>query len=359
MTFGSSAQARHALDAPIATGLAYRRHGNPTVLQLEQMFAQLQCGALCLAVTSGMTACAMVFSAFLRSGDHVVKPNTLFYETSEVLDHLTMAAGIAVTRVCGGDAAALLGACRATTRMMFVESPANPTLLTVDLPRLVKGCRARGILLVVDNTLLTPLGQNVLELGADISVYSLSKHLAGHGDVIGGMVCTREPAVFNTLATWRACSGQMLDPFAAWLVLRSLRSLHARLRMHSSNALRIARMLRRDHCWLAWRACWTGPHAAVNRVSRDLHTGVLALLFASAEQAAQFVDALRGIPVVPTFGNPETTVYHYAGVLDDLQAELEDDGICGGLVRLSVGIEDPQDLLEDLHQALSQCQAVL
>jgi len=355
MRFSSSLLARQSLDAPPGERMAYRRHGNPTVHALEQALSALHGGAHCLTTSSGMGACVLVFSALLRAGDHVVCLRSAFYEISEVLQHIAGMAGIGVSAVSGNTIDRLMEACTASTRMVFVESPSNPGLVDVDLVRLATRCRARGILLVVDNTVLTPLGQDVLALGAHISVLSLSKHMGGHGDVIGGMVATHDRRLFELLETWRACSGQGLDPFAAWLLLRSLHSLVARLRQHAANARHVGRMLNRQHPWLAWRGAWTGPHARRNGVSRWLHTGLMAFLFEDALQAGRFVDALHDIHTVATFGNPASSVYHYGGVFAQADA-LDAIEVPAGLVRLSVGLEHPQDIVADILQALDHCR---
>lgn len=349
--FQSSAQAQQWMQAPPGQQVGYRRHGNVSVLQLEAAFAGLQRGALCLSVASGMAASLLVFAALLRNGDRVVLPNTLFYETEEQLQHLATTCGIGLDRVAGGSSKALLAACGAHTRMMVVESPSNPTLCTLDIAALAAACRARGILLVVDNTVLTPLAQNVLALGADISLYSLSKHLSGHGDVIAGMVCTRNPELHARMLRWRTCSGSGIDAFSAWLALRGLRTLPARLRSHAENGRAVADLLQRRFPRLHWRGAWNGPHARRNRINTRLHTGLMALRFTELQQAAAFVAGLRGIPVLPTFGNPESGVFHYAGVVDDVSA-LQACGIPPGLVRLSLGIEDRRDLVDDIGQAL-------
>lgn len=333
--------------------MGYRRHGNESVLQLEAAFSALQRTAACLAVTSGMAAIVLVSAALLRSGDHIIVPANVFYETAAQLTALAGRGRMKMTRV-DGRLESIIHAFTARTRMVMIESPANPSLQTLDLRTLAAACRERGILFVVDNTLLTPLAQNVLDLGADISLYSLSKHLSGHGDVIGGMVCTRRPDLCARLHEWRTFAGITLDPFAAWLTLRGLRTLPLRLRMHAANARALARMLQHEFSALQWEGAWTGPHARRNRVSMALHTGMMALYLADATQAGRFIGGLHGVPVLPTFGNPETGVFHYGGVVQDPGA-LAAAGIPPGLVRVAIGIEDPRDLLPVFRSALRGC----
>lgn len=350
--FGSLEEGRQVLTVAPGENQAYRRHGNATVHLLEQSFSRIEQDAKCLAVGSGMSACLLVFSALLRSGDHVILLRSSFYEIGEQLQHMEASVGIMVSRVPGASLAAIIAAIEPHTRMIFVETPTNPTLATLNLRALVGECRSRGILLVVDNTMLTPLGQDVLGLGADISVYSLSKHINGHGDVVGGMVCTHDAALYKVLAGWRACSGMILDPFNAWLTLRGMRSLGIRLLRHADNASRVAMMLSKCHPWLAWSAVWSGPDAGANGIDPTCHTGMMALHFDTASQAACFVDALQWISIGPTFGNLESLVYHYGGIHrgpDDDLAQIE---IHPGLVRLSVGIEGAPDLIADIDQAL-------
>jgi len=353
---GSLAEASQWMSAPQSRAMAYRRHGNPTVAELEAAIGALEGGAFVTAVGSGMAACLLAVTALVQAGDHVVLPRNAFYETGDQLQHLSRRMGWTLQRVAAGSTRAVVEAITPRTALVLVESPANPSLDTLDLPRLAAACRSHSALLLVDNTVLTAAGQDPMSLGADLTLYSLGKHLNGHGDVMGGLLCTRNPDLHALIEDWRPLAGIGLDPHSAWLALRSLQTLHLRLQQHARTARMIGRMLDRRHPWLHWRGAWCGPHARINGVDASLQGGNIALMFDDATRAACFVEALDGIRVGPTFGISETLVYPYGSLLDGTADDFAANALPPGLVRLAVGLEDPRDLCDELDAALRACR---
>lgn len=336
--------------------IAYQRYANPTTLVLEAKFRALERCQYSLAVNSGMTASLMALRALLGTGDHVMMLDHAFYETREQLTREAASRGIRVSWIRGSMPDAFEAAYDPSTRLVYVETPTNPTLRDVDLRALSAWCNSRRCLLVVDNTMLTPLGQNPLSLGADLTLYSLTKHLNGHGDMVGGMICTHRADLYDTLKAFRDIDGLTLDPFSAWLAIRGLRTLPVRLRRHASNALAVTQMLTREYPGLAWGSVWTTPHARQNGVSLQLNTGVIFIDFRDRSIAMRFVSALRLIRLAPTFGNLESLCYCHAGFADANDRAFDALGIPAGLVRVSIGLEDVSDLLADIRQALDACE---
>ncbi|MGU8077161.1 trans-sulfuration enzyme family protein [Burkholderia pyrrocinia] len=335
--------------------IAYQRYANPTTLVLEAKFRALEQCRHSLAVNSGMTASLMVFRALLEAGDHVMMLDQAFYETREQLSREAASRALRVTWIRDASPEALEAAYDSAARLVYIETPTNPTLRDVDLPAVAAWCASRNCLLVVDNTVLTPLGQNPLSLGAHLTLYSLTKHLNGHGDMVGGMICTHRPELYDKLKSLRDIDGLTLDPFSAWLAIRGLRTLSVRLQRHASNALAVTQMLTREYPGISWGSVWTTPYARRNGVSFQLNTGLMFIDLHDRSTAMRFVSALKLIRLAPTFGNLESLCYCHGGFADADDRAFDALAIPVGLVRLSIGLEDVSDLLSDIRQALDEC----
>lgn len=331
---------------------AYQRYANPTVSILEAKFRALEECAYSLAVNSGMTACLLVFRALLSAGDHVIVPHSLFYEVIEQLEYEVNNRGIAMSVVDDYGVQAFEAAIRSNTKMIFIEAPTNPAFLDINIPDLVQLCATRNILLVVDNTFLTPVCQKPLSLGAAVTLYSITKHINGHGDVMGGMVSTNAPDLFKALKYHRESAGLILDPFSAWLTVRGMRTLPLRLKKHTDNAHAVIAMLREEFPGLEWRAAWSTKSAQANGVRSSLNTGLIAIVLSSREAGAAFIRHLQLIRLGTTFGNIESLCYHYGSFAKKGSTDLEKIGVPDGLVRISVGLEDSDDINADIRHAL-------
>ena len=333
-------------DAPYT----YARSHNPTWTHLEAALAQLESGpgfdAQALVFPSGMAACMAVFGAVLRPGDVCVLPTNSYFSARLLLQGYFTEMGIHLRQAPTANDAQidhLEGA-----RLLWLESPSNPTMEICDLARLAEAAHRAGALVAVDNTTPTPLGQSPLTLGADFSVCSDTKSLTGHGDLLIGHVATRSPDLHARLEHWRTYSGSILGPMEAWLALRSLATLPLRLERSCSNAQRIAEYLatRPEIQTLAYPGLPTHPaHAIARRQMR--HFGpVLGFALKDRATADTFLAASQLLTDATSFGSIGTTA--------ERRARWGGDAIPESYIRLSAGCEDIEDLLEDIALALNE-----
>ncbi|WP_331766379.1 aminotransferase class I/II-fold pyridoxal phosphate-dependent enzyme [Embleya sp. NBC_00896] len=340
-------------DAPFV----YSRYGNPTTHALETAMAALEGGVAALATSSGMGAITAVLTTHLASGDHVVAQRRLYGGTFAMLRDLEQRYGVQVTYVSGDDPAEVAAAVRPNTRLLYLETIANPMTQVCDIPAMTAVARAHGILTVVDNTFATPVLCRPLAHGADIVVHSTTKYVGGHSDVVGGIAVFADPAGHRAVWDRIVESGVNPDPFAAWLTLRGLRTLPLRMRRHCEVAAVVAGRLAEHPAVSA--VYWPGlpDHPRRDVVDRVLDGpgGMLAFDLAGGRAAADaFVHGVRLALLAASLGGLETLVVHPAGTSHrQLDAEqLRAVGIGEGTVRVSVGIEDPEDIWADFAQAL-------
>ncbi|WP_211445251.1 trans-sulfuration enzyme family protein [Collimonas humicola] len=352
MLLNSAEEGLEMLSNVDVENFAYQRYANPTVSILETKFRSIEQCAHSMAVNSGMTACLLVFRTLLKAGDHIIVPHSIFYEIVDQLDYEVKNRGIEISIIREYETDVFETAIRKNTKMIFIEAPTNPAFLDINIRALAKLCEKYSILLVVDNTFLSPVCQKPLSLGAVITLYSITKHINGHGDVIGGMISTNDADIFKALKHNRNNTGLILDPFSAWLTIRGLRTLPLRLQKHAENALAITRMIDEEFPELEWRGVWSTNSAKSNGIDTACHTGLIALVFPSKEAGMVFVRHLRLIRIGTTFGNIESLCYHYGGFAREATIDLEQIGIPYGLVRISVGLEDVEDIKTDMRQAL-------
>ncbi|GGV01380.1 methionine gamma-lyase [Kitasatospora herbaricolor] len=338
----------------------YGRMGNPTVRSLERAVADLEGGAAALAAASGMGAINSVLLGLLRSGDHVIAQRSLYGGTTAVLGDLAERWGVQVTHVGGDSAEEVRQALRPNTRLLYLETISNPMTRISDLPALTAVAREAGVLSVVDNTFATPLLCRPLDHGADIVVHSATKYLGGHSDVLGGVAVFASAELHAEV--WHHASelGASADPFTAWLTLRGMQTLALRVRRHCENALTLATRLA-DHPAVA-AVHYPGlprhpDHALAGRLLDGGHGGMLAFEHVGGREAGHaFAGAVRLAALAPSLGGVHTLVMHPASTshrqLDDEQ--LRAAGIGAGTIRVTVGIEHPDDLWADLDQALGK-----
>lgn len=327
----------------------YGRDDNPTWELLERAIAELEApgdpSAVTLAFASGMGAVAAVLFSQLRAGQIVVLPSDC-YQTTRALQGRLESYGVEVRLArTAGDAqlAALEGA-----RLLWVESPSNPELDVCDIRRLADAAHAAGALVAVDNTLATPLGQRPLALGADFSVASGTKALAGHGDLLMGYVTTRDAELTAGVRTWRKTVGAIPGPMEAWLAHRSLATLALRVDRQSSNALVLARALleRPDVTGVRHPGLPTDPSHAVAAAQMRRFGNVVSFTLPDREHAERFLAALRLTSEATSFGSVQCTA--------ERRGRWGGDAVAPGFIRFSVGIEDPEDIVADVVQALDK-----
>jgi|Deesub1362B_J571_1020462.scaffolds.fasta_scaffold00638_15 cystathionine beta-lyase/cystathionine gamma-synthase len=339
----------------------YGRTGNPTREALEANIAALEQGRYGFAFASGMAATAAVCH-LLRPGDHVIATANLYGGTYRYFEQVMRQFGLSFSYADTSNLEAIEDQLRPSTRMLFVETPTNPLLILSDIRALAGFCRENGLLLVVDNTFLSPYFQRPLTLGADIVIHSSTKYIGGHSDIIGGLVVVREAMLAEQLAFYQNAAGAVPSPYDCWLTLRSVKTLALRMRQHDANARTIATFL---HGHPAVRKVYypglkNHPQYRLARrqqkdpAGRPGFGGMISLELENEEKARLFLSRLRIFTLAESLGAVESLVCHPATMTHASipPAEREKIGLSDSLVRLSIGIEDVEDLLEDLRQAL-------
>ena len=335
----------------------YSRYGNPTVRMFEERMASLEGAEDAFATASGMAAVNGSLFSMLKAGDHVVSSRALFGSCLYIAENLLPRFGIEVTFVDGTELGQWSGAVRPGTKAVFMESVSNPTLEVIDLKAVGEIAHAGGAAVVVDNVLSTPLFQDPLALGADVVVYSATKHLDGQGRCLGGVVLGSRDYVRGTLEPYMKHTGGSMSPFNAWVMLKGIETLSLRCNASADAALRIARHLDR-HPKLS-RAIYPHlvGHPQYELAKKRMEKGgtVLSLDLNGGKDAAfRFVNALRIFKISNNLGDAKSLVTHPATTTHQRLSEGQREhlGITEGLVRLSIGLEDPDDLVFDLETAL-------
>lgn len=336
-------------DGTYRDGFVYARADNPNRRALEQCLARLEGGAGAVAFSSGQAATAAVLQS-LRPGDHVIAPEDSYFGTAELLADQFGPWGLESTFVDMTDAAAIEAAVRPNTRLIWIETPSNPLIRTTDIRAVVEIARRAAALVACDNTWPTPVLQRPLELGVDLVMHATTKYLGGHSDTLGGVVIAREGGeLFERLRKIQASAGAVPSPFECWLVLRGIRTLPYRMRAHCDNATAIARFL--ESAAGVERVHYPGlerdPGYAVAAGQMRRPGGMLSFCVRGGREEAMALTArLKIITRATSLGGPETLIEHRASVEGPRTRAPEN------LLRVSVGLEHPEDLIEDLRQAL-------
>jgi O-succinylhomoserine sulfhydrylase len=352
--FDSAAQAA-ARFSGAEPGNVYSRFTNPTVNTFERRLAALEGGERCVATASGMAAILTTCLALLKAGDHVVCAHGVFGNTALLFGNYLGRFDIATTSVPLTDLAAWERAIRPNTRMLFVETPANPLAQIADLAALATLAHDRGCLLVVDNTVCTAALQRPLALGADIVVLSATKYLDGQGRCIGGAVVGSEALVGKEVYGALRTTGACLSPFNAWVFLKGLETLAVRMQAHSANALKLADWLARQPGVRQVYYAGLTDHPQRELAARQQRAGGGLLAFeldGGRAEAWRFIDAVRMISITANLGDTKSSITHPATTTHGrLTAEAREvAGIREGLVRVAVGLEDADDLIADLRR---------
>ena len=336
-------------------GTYYGRYGNPTIETLEQKIAALENGEAALGVSSGMAAISGALLAFLQQGDHVVCTRDVYGGSYKFLTTMAPRYGIATDFVDCTDLQAVERAFRANTRVLYIETPSNPCLTVI--AALSRLAHARVIVVIVDNTFMTPYLQRPLELGADVVVHSATKYLNGHGDVIAGFIVANKEQIQFMRKNIMGDLGQNLNAWDAFLILRGLKTLGLRVRQHCQNAKVVAEYLEK-HPAIAhvyYPGLESHPqHELAKRQMAGLGGIVSFEVKGGYDAAKSFINALRLAMISFSLGDPETLVQHPAS-MTHASIPVEDRlkfNITDGLIRLSTGLEDATDIIADLEQAL-------
>lgn len=342
-------QGRAMLTAEVEENYAYQRYANPTVKTLELKFSSMERARFSLAVNSGMTAVLLLLRALLRAGDHIVTMHSLYHEISDQMIADIEGCGVDCSLTNDHSVQGFERSMRPNTKLVFIETPSNPSMHDIDIPGLAKSCSSKGALLIVDNTFLTHEYQKPLELGADITLYSTTKIMNGHGDAMGGILSTNDPTLHERLKRYRDNTGLIIDPFSAWLTVRGLRTLRLRLDQQTRNAGTIIDFVRSEYPSIKIIYPSECEHSEANQISGYGH--LISLVFPEKAQAEAFIRSLQLIKIGTTFGNLETLCYHF-GAFTRPWRDLSKIGLPDSLVRISVGIEHTDDIVCDLQAAL-------
>ena len=349
-------EARFSGEAP---GFKYGRYSHPNLSMLEERFALMEGAEACVVTASGMAAVFAALLCQLKAGDHVAASKVLFSSCQYIITQILPRFGITYSLVEGGDLDAWAKAITPNTRCVFIETPANPTLELVDIAAVAKICKANGAQLIIDNVFASPLVQRPLELGADIVMYSTTKHIDGQGRTLGGAILGSRKFVDETLMPFCRHTGPHMSQFNAWIILKSLETLELRLTRHCENAARIAKLL--DGHAKVQRLLYPGlpSHPQHDIAKKQMKNGGPMLAFeikGGKEAAFRFMNALQIFDISNNLGNAKSLVTHpHSTTHASLgEAGLAAAGISDSLIRISAGIEDGSDLEKDVLSALAK-----
>ncbi|PEC52711.1 methionine gamma-lyase [Bacillus cereus] len=352
-----TAQQGEASFAGVDPSYIYSRLGNPTVKLFEERMAVLEGGEEALAFGSGMAAISATLIGFLKAGDHIICSNGLYgctYGFLEVLEEKFMITHSFCDMETEDDVENKI---RPNTKVIFVETPINPTMKFIDLKQVIRVAKRNGLLVVVDNTFCSPYLQRPLELGCDAVVHSATKYIGGHGDVVAGVTICKTKELAEKIRPMRKDIGGIMAPFDAWLLLRGLKTLAVRMDRHCDNAEKIVSFLKNHD---AVEGVWY-PEGEL--ASRQMKRGGGVISFSvkgGKEETQAFINDLHFITIAVSLGDTETLIQHpatmtHAAIPAELRQEM---GIYDNLIRLSVGLESWEDIVSDLEQALKKISTV-
>jgi len=354
--FASAAEAA-ARFSGATPGNIYSRFTNPTVCTFEERLATLEGGEKCVATASGMAAILSTCMALLKSGDHIVSSRNVFGPTVLLFNNYLGRFGVETSYVSLTDYAAWEKAIKPNTRLLYLETPSNPLTEIADIARLAKLAHAKGCLLVVDNCFCTPALQRPLALGADIVIHSATKYLDGQGRCIGGAVVGNAELVGKEVYGFMRTAGPSLSPFNAWVFLKGLETLSLRMKAHSASAQALAEWLEKQP--RVQRVYFPGlashPQHALAKQQQTGFGGIVAFELKGGKEAAwRLIDSTRLISITANLGDTKSTITHAATTTHGrlTPEQRAEAGISDGLIRISVGLEDVEDLKRDLSTGL-------
>ncbi|MBO0345444.1 O-succinylhomoserine sulfhydrylase [Roseibium sp. CAU 1637] len=338
-------------------GFVYSRYANPTVAMFEDRIKMLEGAEAARATASGMAAVNLALMAAVKAGDHVVAAKALFGSCRYIVETLLPRFGVESTLVDGTDIDQWKAAVRPNTKALFLESPTNPTLEVIDISAVADIAHSVGARLIVDNVFATPMFQSPLSLGADVVVYSATKHIDGQGRCLGGVVLSDEKWITEEVMPFVKHTGPHMSPFSAWVLLKGLETLPLRVAQQTANAAKIADYLAEQSA--VSRLVYPGraDHPQADLIKRQMTGGSTMVAFeidGGKEAAFRFLNALEIIRISNNLGDAKSLITHPAttthqSIGEDARAELD---ISGGLLRMSIGLEDAQDLIDDIEKAL-------
>ena len=352
-----TAESGEALFSGERQGFKYGRYSHPNLAMLEERLALMEGAEACVVTASGMAAVFAALLCQLKSGDHVAASKVLFSSCHYIITQLLPRFGITYSLVDGTDMAGWQKAITKKTKLVFIETPANPTLDLVDIAAVAKLCKKTGSCLIIDNVFATPLLQHPLKLGADMVVYSTTKHIDGQGRTMGGAILGTRKMIDDVVLPFCRHTGPHMSHFNAWVLLKSLETLPLRVAKHCDNAEAIAALLSKHPkvSRIIYPGLKSHPHYAIAKKQMSRGGPMIAFELKGGKKAAfNFMNALSVFDISNNLGNAKSLATHpasttHASIGAD---ERKKAGIGDGLIRLSIGIEDTDDLKKDIEQAL-------
>lgn len=353
--FDDAEQMRAAFTDEIDANI-YSRYSNPNVDELLGKISALEGGEAAWATATGMAAVFTTFAALLKSGDHIVSSRSVFGSTHQLFMNILPKWGITTNYVDSDAYDEYDTAIQPNTKIVYIETPSNPGLDLIDLERLAKICKAKKVLLVVDNCFATPVIQQPIKFGADICIHSATKYIDGQGRVLGGLIVSTQE-IIDQIQGFGRHSGPAMSPFNAWVLSKSLETLHLRMEKHCSQAFEIAKRLE-NHPAVEWtKYPFLDSHPQVEIAKKQMKWGGGIVSFqvkGGLEAGRKFLDALQLFSLTPNLGDSRSIATHPASTTHSKlkPEERMEVGITDGLVRLSIGLEHLEDIWEDIQNAL-------
>ena len=342
------------------SGYIYTRWGNPTQEVLEKKLAVLEAGEAALATASGMGAVSIALLTVLGNGGHVVAMENLYSATFQTLNEDLRQFGVETTFVDATDPSQIARAIRPDTKVLYLESPTNPLLKLIDLRTSAEIAKAHGVTSIIDNTFATPCGQQPIAFGIDVVVHSMTKYLSGTGAVIAGAIVGQKEFITRAKTGALRNFGAVISPFNAWLTLHGIPTLPLRFTRHCENALDVAAFLEAHPAvaWVRYPGLPSHPQHELAKQQMDVFGGMITLELKGGRGAGEhLVDHLQRCALAVSLGDVRTLICHPASTTHShVPAEIRQQiGVTDGLVRISVGLEDVEDIIADLEQALESC----
>ncbi len=338
-------------------GFVYSRWGNPTVEVLQQRVAALENAPAALCTASGMAAIMTAVLNVVHAGDHLISAKAIYPSTYHLFDVELRALGIDTTFVDATDARNVAAALRPNTKLIYLESPGNPILALCDLAAIADLARGAGVLTICDNTFATPINQRPLDLDIDVVIHSMTKYFCGHGDAVGGVIAGRADFVKRCADEPLRYFGGILSPFNAYLILRGTMTLPLRVERHNANALAVARFLEQHPqvSWVSYPGLESHPqHALAQKQMRGFGGMVCFELKGGVQAGARLMNAVKLCALAVSLGDARSLITHPASTTHSVVSREQrlSQGVTDGLVRLSVGLEDAEDIIADLERGL-------
>lgn len=354
-TFENAEHMRAAFSDEVDANI-YSRYSNPNVDELLEKVALLEGGEAAWATATGMAAVFTTFAALLGSGDHIVSSRSVFGSTHNLFVNIFPKWGITTTYVDADDYEAYANAITADTKMLYLETPSNPGLDIIDLEKIAAICRQKNVLFVVDNCFATPVLQQPIRFGADIVIHSATKYIDGQGRVLGGLIVSTQE-IIDKIQAFARHSGPAMSPFNAWVLSKSLETLHLRVEKHCQQALEIAKRLEKHPAvdWVKYPFLESHPQVAIAKKQMSAGGGIVSFQIKGGLEAGRaFLDKLTLFSLTPNLGDSRSIATHPASTTHSKlkPEERAEVGISDGLVRLSIGLEHIEDIWEDLEVAL-------